>query len=262
MRSVRQLAILACAILGASAAYGQVLRPAGTFPQAYARKQPPAAAGGQSAVTPPPPPAAKTPFSTPAPVSATTAPAGSPAGVPSSLLDQPAQPAQVKLSDGKLLVEAHNSSLSAILHQISSTTGMKVEGFTTDQRVFGSYGPDAPREVLLSLLDGSGYNVMMVGGTASEAPLRLELSSPGQTSVTPAANTATQASQGSDDSDDSDDTTPSQPTRSVVFPAEQSAPPEGQPPPAAPNGVRTPQELLQQLQQLHQREEQQQQAPQ
>src|SRR5215475_9897174 len=52
----------------------------------------------------------------------------------SSLLDQPAKPAQVQLNAGKLSVNADNSSLTGILHDISAKTGMTVDGISRDQR--------------------------------------------------------------------------------------------------------------------------------
>lgn len=248
--------MLACAFIGGSA-NAQVMRPAGTFPHA--------AGSSQSTATPPPPPAAQTPFSassSKAALASTPPTVPSTGGLPPSLLDQPAQAAQVRLSNGRLSIDAHNSSLMAILHQISSNTGMKVQGLNTDQRIFGSYGPGSPREVLLSLLDGSGYNVMMVGGTAAEAPLRLELSSPTQVSGAPVANTPTQAAEASDNADNSDDTIPQQPPPPVVFSnGQQPDQPEQQQQPS-PNHVRTPQQMLQQLEQMHDRLTQQQQQPQ
>ncbi len=62
------------------------------------------------------------------------------------------------------------------MDEVSAETGAKVQGFGTDERVFGSYGPGATRDVLSQLLEGSGYNVLMVGGQGSGAPLEIVLS--------------------------------------------------------------------------------------
>lgn len=247
--------------------HAQVMQRKGTFPHNHRHTH----AAAPSDFTPPAPPAAKTPFSeaapapAPAPAPASTAAPVSSAGsgnLPPSLLDQPAQPAKIKLSNGELSIEAQNSSLSELLHQISAATGMKVEGLAADQRIFGSYGPGTPRQVLLSLLVGSGYNVVMLGGAANQVPLRLELSSPNQASAAPAANTPTQAGQASE----ATAAAPRPPTRTFTPPRQQQEPSaqnedqqlqqHGNEPPQ--NGVRTPQQLLQQLQQLHDREQQQQ----
>ena len=131
-------------------------------------------------------PAAKTqpakPPATPAPAPATTP----------SLLDHPPGPATVSLVSGQLTIQADNSSLSAILHQVSAAGGMKVEGLRTGgspgERVFGSYGPGAPRDVLSDLLNGSGYNIIMLGETPSGAPRELTLTAQtaGGATTTPA----------------------------------------------------------------------------
>lgn len=75
-----------------------------------------------------------------------------------------------------LEIEASNSSLNQILRQVAADTGAKLEGLTQDQRVFGSYGPGPGSDVLLKLLEGSGYNVLVVGGRDGEAPLEIVLS--------------------------------------------------------------------------------------
>jgi hypothetical protein len=99
-----------------------------------------------------------------------------PAPTAPSLLDKPAQPAKVTLNGGLLAVNADNSSLTEILHQLATTSGMSIDGLDKDSRVFGTYGPGNPRDILSSLLDGAGYNVMMVGSTDAGAPRELILS--------------------------------------------------------------------------------------
>ena len=87
-------------------------------------------------------------------------------------------PNQARVSwDGRgLKIEASNSSLNQILHQVASETGAKLEGLTREQRIFGSYGPGPGRDVLLKLLDGSGYNVLVIGGRDADAPVEIVLS--------------------------------------------------------------------------------------
>ena len=89
---------------------------------------------------------------------------------------QPLNQARVSWDSRGLEIEASNSSLSQILHQIAADTGAKLEGLTQDQRVFGSYGPGPRSDVLLKLLDGSGYNVLMIGGRDAATPLEIVLS--------------------------------------------------------------------------------------
>lgn len=92
-----------------------------------------------------------------------------------NLFDQPALPATITSGNNQLTVQANNSSLSQILHQVSSKTGMQLDGLGGDERVFGSFGPGAPREVLTALLNGTSYNVVMVGNLPNGAPRELML---------------------------------------------------------------------------------------
>jgi hypothetical protein len=119
-----------------------------------------------------------------------------------SLLQQPPKQAQITIEPHSLEIKADNSTLSEILQKIASSTGMKLEGFSKDERVFGSYGPGETHDVLLSLLEGSGYNVLMVGEVGDgRAPRELSLS-PRTIGTTPAAPNAAASNAGQDDDDD------------------------------------------------------------
>jgi hypothetical protein len=87
-----------------------------------------------------------------------------------------------------LEIEASNSSLNRILQQVAADTGAKLEGLAQDQRVFGTYGPGPRSDVLLKLLDGSGYNVLIISGRDSDAPLEIVLSARLSASPQTAAN--------------------------------------------------------------------------
>ena len=104
----------------------------------------------------------------------TAAPAGTPAQpapaqqppvpqVAPSMLQQPAGEAQVVFAGDTLSIRADNSSLSAILHQVAGKSGMQIDGLSGDERVFGTFGPGAPRDVLADLLNGTAYNVVLLG---------------------------------------------------------------------------------------------------
>jgi hypothetical protein len=204
---------------------------------------------------------------------APAAPAPPATQVAASLLDEPANPAQVQLRAGNLSIKADNSTLSGILHDISTETGMTVDGLSRDQRIFGSYGPAAPREVLNALLDGLGYNVIMVGALDNGAPRALTLSA--RTNSGPATgNRPTPAMrQQNNTGDEDDDATPEVQENPIQGRPETMYPPDAnqqeqpqQPPPAAgeqqqvPGQVKTPQQMLQELQQMRQQQLQQQQA--
>jgi hypothetical protein len=149
-----------------------------------------------------------------------------------------------------LSISATNSSLAQILRDVSNSTGIKVEGASNDQRVFGSYGPADPRDVLTKLLDGTGYNVLMIGDQGQGIPRQLVLTArTGHASSVPAANN--QPAQADDDAPEE----PEQPEQ----PAEQRRPFGGLPP-AGPGG-RTPQQMMQELQQRQQQLQQENQQP-
>ena len=160
-----------------------------------------------------------------------------------SMLDEPATPAQIQLSGDQLSISATNASLSEVIRQVASKTGMQVEGNSREERVFGVYGPGSPPDVLSALLYDSGYNVMMVGSTQDGAPRRLVLS----TRSTNAANAGTAAPVRSSDEDDDE----------PVAETPQPPPPPPTPAPSAGNNTapgqpKTPQQMLEELQRMHQ----------
>jgi hypothetical protein len=85
-------------------------------------------------------------------------------------------PAKVTWDSHGLTVEATNSSLDEILKAVATQTGARLEGKVGDERVFGSYGPGAARDVIAQLLDGTAYNVLMVGDQGEGTPRQIVLS--------------------------------------------------------------------------------------
>jgi hypothetical protein len=241
--------------------FGQVLQPPGTFPPSrrFSRQQGPPPSSNipptASAADATQPPAEN--MNGADPTAPTQVSPSAPRPALPSLLDKPAKPAQIHLDDGRLAIEADNSSLSEILHQVSQSSGMTVEGLGQDQRIFGSYGPGDPHEVLSALLTGSGYNVVMLGQTAKGSPRQLTLTQRGAGVPTGPSNRPTQASQDDDVEDEPQPQQSPDPGPSLQSP--QNNPNSGQP-----NGVRTPQQMLQELQQMRQQQQQlqQQQPPQ
>jgi hypothetical protein len=197
---------------------------------------------------------------TPAPAAAPAAqPAAAPqpapaqsSEVPPSLLQQPAKDAQIVFGDGSLSIHADNSSLAAILHQVASNSGMKIEGLGGDERVFGNFGPGAPRDVLADLLAGTAYNQVLLGDLSNGAPRELILTSTTRGGA-PAPSPAPQANANADDGNESEAVeTPPPPPQ----PEQPPGSPQQQPP-----GVRTPQQLFEQLQQMRAAQQRGQQQP-
>jgi len=149
--------------------------------------------------------------------------------------------ANVAWNSQGLRIEATNSSLQQILKEVGTLTGTKIQGLGPDQRIFGTYGPGSARLVIGQLLEGSGYNVLMIGDQGQGTPRQIILSSQagGQAPQPAAANLNSQ----DDDSADAQD---------------QDQPQPEPPPPPARNGFapgappRTPQQIMQEMQQRQQ----------
>jgi len=135
-----------------------------------------------------------------------------------------------------LRIEAANSSLEQILSDVAAATGAKVEGLAADQRVFGAYGPGPARDVLSRLLQGSGYNVMMIGDQGQGTPRKIVLTSPHAGSSSPAVGSSSANDNDNDDDADSEEQPATPPARPGIAP-------NGQP--------RSPQQIMQELQQRH-----------
>jgi hypothetical protein len=192
-------------------------------------------------------PAAATPAPQPAPTPAPVLPPP-----PDWPTNDPPSAASVVYDSHGLLIVASNSSLAQILKDVSTDTGAKVEGLgtdprMTDQRIFGTYGPGPARDVLSQLLDGSGYNILMVGDRGQGTPRRIVLSAQGGSAPQNTANNApTPAS--------NDDTEAEQP---APEPEVEQSPPPIPSPAAPPVPIRTPQQIMQEIQQRQQQQQQQ-----
>lgn len=176
--------------------------------------------------------------------------------------DKPS-PASVVWDSSGLRINASNSSLQQILSEVSTDTGSKVEGSVMDQRVYGSYGPGQPRDVLSQLLQGSGYNVLLAGDIGHGTPREIVLT-PRQSGTPGAPNSVNRPSQ--DPDDEIPEEQPEEPQPLVQQPPQQPQPMQNNFRPGfGPNGpVRTPQQVMEEMQQrqLLQQQQQQQAAPQ
>ena len=184
-----------------------------------------------------------------------------------------AKRARIAFNGQVLQITAENSSLNQILREVSRITGMKVSGGVTEERVYGIYGPADPAAVLTSLLSGTGSN-MLLKLNDQQKPTELVLT-PRTGGVTPPSPGAQGREQ-----DDEDPDVPPQLSRHLQRPP---IPPPVQPPPASqpvpaqgaqadpstlsparpaeatttdqsPNGVKTPQQIYDQLLKLQQQQ--------
>jgi hypothetical protein len=210
------MAVFAATLCGAQMLAAQA--PTTSVPSAPAHKpahahKPPVASKAQSSTTP----------------AAATAPEPE---APKWPVNEKPLPATVTWDSQGLRIDATNSSLAQILTDVSTATGATVEGFDTDQRVFGVYGPGPARDVLSQLLQGSGYNVILVGDQGQGTPRLIVLSLRHAGKTTAAAN-PTPAPANDEDSDTEEQPQPAAVRVQPVFPA-------GRQP-------RTPQQMPQQL---------------
>jgi hypothetical protein len=162
-----------------------------------------------------------------------------------------AVPASVSWNGRDLTIAATNSSLQQILAEVSTATGVKVEGEESDQRIFGNYGPAPARDVLNQLLEGSGYNVLILGDKGEGTPRELVLTAKGRAG-TSGSGANGQARQNSEDETPEEPEQPEQPVN--MLPHRQFGGQPGQ--------GRTPDQLQQEQQQRQQQLQQQQQQPQ
>ncbi|MGB6723059.1 MAG: hypothetical protein WBE72_19840, partial [Terracidiphilus sp.] len=158
--------------------------------------------------------------------------------------DKPS-PATVVWDSHGLRVDAVNSSLEQILKDVSAATGAKVEGLGADQRVFGVYGPGPARDVLSQILEGSGYNVLMIGDRGEGTPRQIVLSA---RPTGPAPVNAGRSTSNDDDYEAEQPQIIDQP-----YPRNSFQPPTP-PPPGMP--LRSPQQIFQEMQQRQQEQNQ------
>lgn len=169
-----------------------------------------------------------------------------------------AKPASVTWNGRDLSVTAANSTLGQILHDVSVATGVKVDGLASiqgaqsSQRIYGNYGPASARDVLSQLLQGSGYNMIMVGDQGEGTPRELVLTaqaSGGKGNGAPHANQPNQNSE-----EDAPEEPEPEPQPEPFRPQVNNEPVQ------PPQGPRTPQQMLQEIQQRQQQQQQQQQG--
>jgi hypothetical protein len=195
-----------------------------------------------------------------------------PLPIPLTPSQLPPKRAQVNYTSGTLSISADNASLNQILRQIAHDTGMKITGGVADERVFGQYGPDDPAKILAALLDGTGSNVVLVHGDgAAPAELILTPRRGGPTPPNPSAAAFDDRSEqpGLREAPPIQAVQPvpaSVPTETPATPAVNPVTPGATQPdpsqPESPNGVKTPQQIYEQLQRLRQQQQQQQSQPQ
>jgi hypothetical protein len=182
---------------------------------------------------------------------------------PPSLEQMPTTAPQVSFKSGELTIVAKNSSLGAILREVQNQTGATIDmpGTPVD-RVVGQFGPGPAREVLAALLNGSHFNYVLLGSPQNPNSLeRVVLLAKSSTSdqaasgsQTAVANPAMLPRQGAFvvPNDDAADMNSQDNSEEMVEPEQNAEDQADQNNPNAQPAIKTPQQLLQELQRQRQ----------
>lgn len=109
-------------------------------------------------------------------------------------------PAKVTWNGAVLSVRASGQGLPTILREIARLTGMKVVGGAPGEPVFGTYGPGSVQAVMASLFDGMNVNMMLVNDSPTKPKeLILTARTGGTTPPAPTQDVTVEASQPSTD---------------------------------------------------------------
>jgi hypothetical protein len=197
---------------------------------------------------------AQVPAPNPTPAAPTTPAALTPA-------QSPPQQAKISFLGDQLGIQADNSSLNQILRQVAQITGITISGSVSEERVFGSYGPGKPSEVLAQLLDGTASNMLFLASTGNK-PSELVLT-PRTGGPVPTPSPASMRAQNNDDEQSARPVYPPPPSDSTEQPEQAERPEPATPPPAAAPAAdqqsptaKTPQQIYDQLMKLRQQQQQ------
>jgi hypothetical protein len=180
-------------------------------------------------------------------------------------------PPQVSFQHGQLTIVAPNSTLGDILKAVRKQTGAEIEIPPATERVVTHLGPGPVREVVADLLNGSRFNYVLLGSADDSSLLTrvvLVAKSPdtgnpntmqaGQPGTMQAGNVAAAPPEDMADAAEADAT-----DDAAEDNADQAATEAEQPAaPADQQGVKTPQQMLQEMQQRQLQLQQQQQQSQ
>jgi hypothetical protein len=200
----------------------------------------------------------------------------------------PAAPPQVSYLNGQLTVQSQNATLGEVLNAIQKRTGASIDfpPGAGSERVAASLGPGPARDVVTQLLAGSRFDYVILGsnqypGAIDRVVLTVRQGGPATTpatatnippqAYTPPANNAQvpppdyNANPDAEDESAPDTAATPNPPPDEEQPPQPPQPPPGQqsPPPDQADqqqqqqqnpGVKTPEQLLQELQRLQQRD--------
>jgi hypothetical protein len=192
-------------------------------------------------------------------------PSGPTGPVPAIPLDSMAPVApQVSYQNSQLTIVAPNSTLGDILRAVKKQTGAEIDVPSAPERVVTHLGPGPAREVLAELLNGSRFNYVLLGSPADDAlltrvvlvvktgpdvvtpPSGPSLAEQQQLGIVPPPGNPISSQQEPAEANDA-----AEPEDNADENADQAAAEAEQQPQPNPDqpGVKTPQEMLQEMQQ-------------
>jgi hypothetical protein len=177
-------------------------------------------------------------------------PSGTQGPVPQVPLDAiPAVAPTVSYQDGMLTIVAPNSTLGDILRGVRKHTSAEIDiPANANERVATHLGPGPARQVVAELLNGSRFNYILLGSPQnSNLLVRVVLvAKTGPDNPTPPAQPATNVA-GQPNTQPPEAEAPEEPAEET--PDQSAADADQPPPPGDQPGVKTPQQLLQEMQQ-------------
>jgi len=188
--------------------------------------------------------------------------------VPSTPANSPPQPPEVTFQNGLLSIRAENSTLADVLTDIRSKTGAQIQvpPGASAQRVVVQEGPAPVRDVLVALLQGSGFDYIILGSPQDPETVQRVLLTPHVANSAAVMQPGYNSQRSDFPNQQEPDSSSEAPTMPVPQPqpAQPAQPNMGQAPPgqSSNGGVKTPEQLLQELQQIRAGQQAQQQGQQ
>lgn len=206
---------------------------------------------------------------------------------PPTLEQSPPSAPNVRMQNGLLMIDAHNSTLSQVLRAVQQQTGasMEVPAGASNERVVAQIGPGQPRDVINTLLNGSKFDYVILGVLGNPGAVQKVILTPRQGGSTGSMNAQANTPPPPQPADDvQDESVPVADNGDADYQnqADQYQPPPGQPMPpggfrrpmvniqpqnqggdnngySGPGGEaqggKTPEELMQELQQMQQQQQ-------
>ena len=197
---------------------------------------------------------------------------------PSTLEQMPPTAPEVSYHGGQLAINSQNSTLSQVLRSVQAQTGASVEmpASASNERVVAQLGPGQPRDVINALLNGSKFDYVILGVAGSPGAVQkviLTMPKAASSAVTAASGNGPSAPAHATEEEQQDEANYTEP-EVVPEPAAQPMSPNFRRPPMTPpgrmgeinqqspdngdqqNGVKTPEQLLQEMQQMQQQQQQ------